>query len=418
MKNLNIILIIVFYFLIQFSYGQNNYTVIGVVVDSLSKEKLFYANVIIAEKDSTSENISHTTTDISGKFKMKNIPKGDFILKISYVGYYLLEIPIIVSGDKKKINLGTLNLNQNRKLLGAVSVVAKKPVYAVEGEKTLYNVSEDQGIQSGTASDALQNAPGVSVDIEGNITLRGVSSVEIWVNGKPSRLKKENLKTYIQQLPANSIESIEVITNPSARYNTKGDGGVINLVLNRKIKKNRFLSFGLRQSSKPDFSTWASYAWTNKKWSVNLYLHSSMYNYDYDNNGYSTILKDNPISEENKDTSNYQSFSKNKETKSKSFYSYISVSYDLDTMNSFSFWFGGDIVRRESNSYREDFRQEYSNIINKFDYNTNESSQRKSMFHYSGFSYEHKFNNEGHKLGVDISTFGWYSDEDSDFIRK
>ena len=86
----------------------------------------------------------------------------------------------------------------------------------MDGEKNMYNTKEDASIQTGTASDALQNAPGVEVDAEGNITLRGVSSVEIWVNDRPSHMNEEALKQYIKQLPANAIERIEVIANPSA----------------------------------------------------------------------------------------------------------------------------------------------------------------------------------------------------------
>lgn len=139
----------------------------------------------------------------------------------------------------------------------------------------MYNVSEDPSIQDGTAADALENAPGVEVDIEGNITLRGVSSVEIWLNDRPSHLTEENLKEFIQQLPANSLERIEVITNPSAKYSSKSDAGIINIVTTSEIKKNSFLSFGLRASSSPNVTPWVSYVWANQKLSLNFYLNGT-----------------------------------------------------------------------------------------------------------------------------------------------
>ncbi|MBR3559066.1 MAG: Plug domain-containing protein, partial [Bacteroidales bacterium] len=96
--------------------------------------------------------------------------------------------------------------------LPEVGITAKKPVYMNDGEKTMYNVSEDPAVQSGTAADALQNAPGVEVDVEGNITLRGVSSVQIWLNNRPANMNAEALKILLQQMPASDIEKIEVIT--------------------------------------------------------------------------------------------------------------------------------------------------------------------------------------------------------------
>ena len=161
-------------------------------------------------------------------------------------------------------------------VLESVSIVADRPLFSVEGEKTLYQVSDDPTVQSGMASDALQNAPGVSVDVEGNVTLRGASDVEIWINDQPSNLTEESLKVYLRSLPANAIDRIEVITNPSARYATDADG-IINLVMNTKVKKNEFFCFGTNASSQPYVMPWVSYLWKNDKWTVNVY--SNMYYY-------------------------------------------------------------------------------------------------------------------------------------------
>ena len=157
--------------------------------------------------------------------------------------------------------------------LQEVGITAKKPVYMTDGEKTLYNVSEDPAVQTGTAADALQNAPGVEVDVEGNVTLRGVSSVEIWLNNKPANMNAEALKLLLQQMPASDIEKIEVITNPSARYSAQGTGGIINIVTVSNIKKNSFLSFGAKGSSSPDVTPFISYVYADRKFSISTYLH-------------------------------------------------------------------------------------------------------------------------------------------------
>ena len=101
------------------------------------------------------------------------------------------------------------------------------PLFSNEGETVVYHISRDAEAQQGTLSDALQNVPGVKVDTEGNISLRGVNEVELFINGRPSRFDEESLKNYLQQMKAASIERIEVMTNPSAQYTSATNTGVI-----------------------------------------------------------------------------------------------------------------------------------------------------------------------------------------------
>ena len=140
------------------------------------------------------------------------------------------------------IAIDSLYIPESVRMLEEMEVTAERPLYSVDGEKQLYNVSDDPSVQTGTASDALQNAPGVEVDAEGNITLRGSQSVEVWLNDRPSHLSGEALRQYIKTLPAGAIERIEVISNPSARYG--GGGPVVNIVTRTKVKRNEFLTFG------------------------------------------------------------------------------------------------------------------------------------------------------------------------------
>ncbi|MDR1878273.1 MAG: TonB-dependent receptor, partial [Bacteroidales bacterium] len=190
--------------------GQNKCTISGIVKDARTQEALFYAQTgLLKAADSSSAGGSFTNE--LGSFEITDVLPGTYILQASYVGYEVYRKEIVVTKDNRTMNMDTILLHPQSTTLEGVTVYGQKPVYTIDGEKTIYNVSEDGGIQTGTASDALQNAPGVEVDIEGNITLRGVSSVEIWINDRPSKLNAENLKTYIQQLPANSLERIEVI---------------------------------------------------------------------------------------------------------------------------------------------------------------------------------------------------------------
>lgn len=394
-----------------FSLLGQNFTVSGTVSDSISKENLFYANVVIVTNDSMEKTVSYATTDVQGKFEMKNIPAGDYIFKATYVGYNLFSRPISLKGNAKTLDLGTLSLVSSSTMLGAVEITAKKPVYAQEGEKTLYNVSEDPTIQSGTASDALQNAPGVEVDIEGNITLRGVSSVEIWINDKPSHLNEESLKNYIQQLPANSLQRIEVITNPSARYSAQGTGGIINIVTNDNIKQNSFYSFGLRGSSRPDISPWFSYVWSNNKWDLSIYTYGSYYNWKRKNNGYNLYL------DEAKDTSSYETFTGESNRKSLSGGLFFNASCEIDSMNDIAFWAGGYGGGNRAASNEENFRHEYIYDSAMYHYITDENAKYNYSGGYAGAWYQHKFDNEGHKIESSLNGNYWSNGSKHDFIR-
>ena len=190
------------------------FKVVGTLQDSTNNEPIPYVNVAVLDAtDSTM--VKGGITDLNGYFELQNIPQGDMLLRVSAIGYVNIYYPFTVNNNTA---LGTIKLVPGATTLKEVKVSASRPLYAMDGEKLIYNVADDPTIQTGTTSDALQNAPGVEVDIEGNITLRGVSSVEIWVNDKPSKLTEENLKTYLETLPANALDRIETITNPSAKF--------------------------------------------------------------------------------------------------------------------------------------------------------------------------------------------------------
>ena len=247
------------------TFAQNKVT--GTIVEEANGKGIPFVNVgLFRQADSVF--VSGAASDDKGYFELL-APNGDYRLQVSAIGFQTYEQELTVKGNQ---DLGKLQLKEGSTKLNEVVITEKRPLFAVEGEKTMYNVAEDPSIQTGTLSDALQNAPGVEVDVEGNISLRGTSSVEVWINDKPSHMTAENLKTYIQTLPANSLDRVEVITNPSARYGSKADG-IINIVTNAKIQKNEFFSFGVNASTQPYIGPWASYVWSNEKLTVNAYIN-------------------------------------------------------------------------------------------------------------------------------------------------
>ena len=390
------------------------YTISGTLVDEKTNEGLAFANIgLIRAADTV--YISGAASNDKGFFKFEKVRKGQYIVQITVIGYENYKTVIDLTDD---IDLGTIKMHEGSIKLDEVVVTEKKPLFANEGEKTLYNVSEDPSIQTGTASDALQNAPGVEVDVEGNITLRGVSSVEIWINGKPSHLNEENLKTYIQQLPANAIKTIEVITNPSARYASKSDGGIINIVTEAKVQKNQFVSFGLRGSSRPDISPWVSYVYANEKISFNLYLNG---NYRYnkrENNGYSYSFRDSDLNPGVLDTTTTTRYEGKSNDKNYGGGFYMNFQYNIDTMNNVSVWMGGWPNWSSSDSWQDYYRNEYRHSgIERNHYYTDSDATGSFQGFNGGAEYQHLFNNKGHNITFSFNGGYWGGSDNSTNAR-
>lgn len=389
----------------------------GTVVDGASKAPLFYTRISLMENDSSVNELYMAFTGADGKFSVEKVQAGDYVLKANLVGYDVLSLPIHIEMSESVKNLGELRMPRQSKSLKEVTVASTKPVYLMEGEKTLYNVSEDPSIQTGTAADALQNAPGVEVDVEGNITLRGVSSVEIWLNGKPSHLNEESLKEFIKQLPANTLDRIEVITNPSARYSSKSDGGIINIVTTSNIKKNSFVSFGVRGSSRPNVGPWISYVWANEKWSFNLHAGVSYSVWKHKSESTALRLVDNPAG--GLDTANLDYGNGLSKTQNMSFNFNFNGSCQIDTMNSIGFWTGTYPNFRKNSSESYTSRQEFfmPTGSEKFDYITLSDLKGVNAGAYLGVWYEHKFDKEGHKLEADFGGHFHYNRSNSNYER-
>ncbi|MDR1758737.1 MAG: outer membrane beta-barrel protein [Bacteroidales bacterium] len=373
-----------------------NCTLSGTVSDSISRAQLFYAVVSLLNV-SDSSMIQGTTTDLQGKFLLPYVSIGNYLLKVSYAGYPTRLQIVTVKSTEKEIDLGNIAMGTGRVTLPGFTVTGKKPVYMMDGEKTFYNVSEDPGVQTGTLADALQNAPGIEVDIEGNITLRGVSSVEIWINDKPSRLEAENLKTYIQQMPANSIERIEVISAPSARYSSKGSGGIINIITRTSIKRDNFISFGLNASSAPYISPYISYSYKNKKWTFNIYGSGRFSIWKSNYRGYN-LLKNS-----DKDTSSYQYYYGESKTDGFGGHLSINASYQIDSMNEVTAWYGTWPYFNKSKTTEIFCRSEYFGHPDTFIYHVSNEGQSGAIGGWFGASYDHKFNKKGHKISIDMS---------------
>lgn len=207
----------------------------GKVIDSKSKEALEFVNVSIKKKGSD-QIVKGATTDLEGNFIIGNLQPGTYVVNVSYIGYTPYEKEFTISPNQKSVSLRMIPLTEDSQMLGEVQVVGQKPQMRFDIDKKVFNVDQNIASSGGSASDVLSNIPSVDVDNEGEVSLRGNSSVTIWINGKASGLSADNRAEILEQMPAESIENIEVITNPSAKYSPEGTAGIINIVLKEDRK--------------------------------------------------------------------------------------------------------------------------------------------------------------------------------------
>ncbi len=328
--------------------------------------------------------------------KTRNLILTTAFAAFATAAFAQVEIPEV------KPKADSLQMAVDTLLLEGFTITAERPLFSVEGEKTLYQVADDPTVQGGVASDALQNAPGVSVDVEGNITLRGTSSVEIWINDQPSNLTGENLKSYIRTLPANAIDRIEVVTNPSARYATSSDG-IINIVMNSKIKRNEFLCFGTNASSQPFVMPWASYVWKNDKWTVNAYVSTYFYH------GENDMEFDRNLFRKDENDSLVQA-NQSHSIRHTKYFTYspggsVNITYSPDKKNTYAFWLNCWDSFGPSETKTERERTEYLEQAGVYKYAFAINSNSNYLFLNSGLYYQHKFNEEGHNLTARMNGF-------------
>ena len=369
---------------------------VGVLRDAKTGEFLPYVNVAVLDSiDSTF--VKGGISNLDGRFELNEVPQGAFLLRVSAIGYENFSMPFNVTNNT---DLGTLRLTSGMISLGEVTVSAERPIYAMDGEKLVYNVSEDPSIQTGTTEDALQNAPGVEVDVEGNITLRGVSSVEIWVNDKPSKLTEENLKTYLQTLPANAIARIETITNPSAKYATDAEA-VINIVTSAHIKSNQFVSFGVNGSSQPFVSPWISYMWKKEKLSINLFASGRFSNRENSVEEWAVKRNYDTLTGVY-DTVFHEVSSQQEDSRRISGNFFMNIDYEIDSTSDISFDGGGFYNNNNNLSSRHEdwlYPAQGQNI-----YNIGDTTRSNSGFGHFGVDYTKKFDEKGHNLRIGLNS--------------
>ena len=233
-NNLVILFLILLFSGVHMNAQDSPVIITGEVVDKATGQPVPYATVAVMNT-SSEEMITGTTTANDGTFKIKTSSGRDFYLEISFIGY---QNAMIRDYDirNNRLNLGMIELLQDARQLQQVDVTAERSTVEFRLDKRVFNVGQDISSTGMGALEVLDNVPSVNVDIEGNISLRGNQGVQILINGKPSVLSDEGSNA-LGTITADMIESVEVITNPSAKYEAEGTSGIINIVLRKEEKK-------------------------------------------------------------------------------------------------------------------------------------------------------------------------------------
>jgi outer membrane receptor protein involved in Fe transport len=261
----------------------------GMVIDQETQQTLEYATISL-QNPKNPNRLQGGITGIDGKFNIEVFP-GTYDISIEYIGFESFSKRGVVIKDN--MDIGTVGLLIASTALEGIEVMAEKTEVEIRLDKRIYNVGKDLTVRGGSVADVLDNVPSVTVDIEGNVALRGNDNVRILINGKPSGLVGISGPQGLQQLPAESIEKVEVVTSPSARYGAEGTAGILNIIL----KKQELLGFNGNFVANAG-QTYSDIIPSNYGGSANLNLRKNKFNL-FSTNSYSKSLSIGKIFNEN-----------------------------------------------------------------------------------------------------------------------
>jgi outer membrane receptor protein involved in Fe transport len=214
--------------------------IIGKVIDSSSKGPVEFATISLVDL-ATNKTVDGAVCDDQGKFDMTKLANGQYKLTVVFFGYKNKDILVEISDSKTDVNLGTIALSSSVQQLQEVTVEGKKELVEEKVDRVIYNAENDATNRGGDATDVLRKAPMLSVDLDGNVSLRGSQNVKVLINNKPSTITAGSIADALKQIPADQIKSVEVITSPSAKYDAEGSAGIINII----TKKSNLEGFSL-----------------------------------------------------------------------------------------------------------------------------------------------------------------------------
>nr|MBP6558087.1 carboxypeptidase-like regulatory domain-containing protein [Flavobacterium sp.] len=395
MKKIKIITTLLLFCCSFLALAQQNPTrakiiITGNVIDKTSKLPLEYATVTL-KNTKNPKQIFGGITDNKGIFSI-DAAAGEFNIIIEFISFKPTEIKAKqLSGNT---NLGTISLEEDATQLNEVVIRAEKTTVEIKLDKKVYNVGNDLMVKGGTVSDVLDNIPSVSVDVEGNVSLRGNENVRILIDGRPSNAI--NISEALRLIPADAIDKVEVITNPSARYDAEGGGGLLNIILKKGKNKGINGTFigGIGEPKNNNLSGTINY----KEEEFNLFTTQG---YSNRNNPGNALTNSRYLNDDNT-TRNYMNETRENERLNESYNGNFGIDWFLSKSLT---WTNIVNYRRSLGDNTDNVLQNYYDANNGYDYTRNrinyEDSKSKNVEYSTNFT--KNFKKEGHKLTVDGS---------------
>lgn len=215
----------------------------GKIIEETTQEPLPYVNVLL-KKISDSTFVTGSISDDAGLFVLNDVNSGEYVLEASFIGFESLKVPVFVGSNSPFLNLGELSLKASFQELGEVEVVGQQDAVGTKLDKKTYDLSDNISQTGGSVLQAMQNLPGVAIQ-EGKVQIRGNDRITVLIDGKQTALTGFGNQTGLDNLPASAVEKIEIINNPSAKFDTNGNGGIINIILKKEQKQGVNGSVGL-----------------------------------------------------------------------------------------------------------------------------------------------------------------------------
>ena len=396
MKRLLFTLFLIAGVLYAFAQG----SVRGKVIDKQMDESMQFVNVAVMTP--AGKIVKGAITDATGQFNIGGLPDGSYELQVTFVGYKTLTRKFTLTPQQRRVHYNALYLAEDATVLKEVQVTGQRSQMKLEVDRKVFSVDQVLAAAGGNVTDLLENIPSIEVTTDGEISLRGNSSVEVWINGKASGLTTDNRYDILQQIPAESIEKIEVIDNPSAKYSPEGSAGIINIVLKRDRKAGYYGSLqtgannqkGYNFSGNINYSSGVLDAYANVGYRRNRGKGGSESQQDY------------------KQTNQYQNYDSESSNKGRSIFARAGLTWHITKDDDFSLA-GMTMHGKPRNTSTTLYR--YGTIGAQQDTHRmfRENSGDGSMHMYHGeLDYEHRFSNT-HKLTAHAEYNRWMSDNDN-----
>jgi outer membrane receptor protein involved in Fe transport len=392
-----------------FSQKKEAYTIRGKVTEAVYNTPLGFATVsLLAEGDSVT--VATVNTSETGGFSI-NAAAGRYRIWVAFIGYESYTSPVMqLSAGHPVHELGNIRLKASAKTLDEILVRGEKSTMTLSLDKKIFNVGKDLANSGGTAADILGNIPSVAVDVEGNVSLRGSNSVRILIDGKPSGLVSIKGGSGLQQLQGSMIDRVEIITNPSARYEAEGMGGIINIVLKKERKEGFNGSFDVVAGYPENFGLAANVNYRRKDFNFFVNYSASYRNAPGKNNQYQELYRND---------STFIS-TKHMEHRLKGMYNNaragLDYFFDDHNMLTAAYTYRISKGKRYSDIYYHDYESTIKNLTGST-YRTQNETETEPNSEYA-LSYKRTFAREGREFTADVRYLDNWENSDQYFGQQ